>query len=533
MNIQHDGDSRGENINNMNIYPGGTTRYDPSRSPMMVEPLKSDFVPRPELDQVIGALIRSEQGSVGITSKHALRGAGGYGKTTIAQAVCHNEQIRAKFKDGILWVRLSESPPDARPQLLGLLYLLTGIKLDSTDINAIKTELDQVLQDRSVLLVVDDAWRSEHLTPFLLNCTLLITTRNRETLPRGIEPFTVDAMREGESVKLLGADLEADLAADPSLPDQLKALAKRLGYWPLLLQLVNKTLNKRLKKGGESLAKALNYIDKALKHEGLIAFDDPEDLIQRNRAVEATLKVSFNELNPQERDRFNLLAVFPEDTLIPFPALEKLWGIDDYYVDKFCERLESLSLVRQIDLKTYTILIHDVIRQYLIETMESSQYQQAQQRFLDAYGVSDWRNLPADERYLRDHLALAHHVIEAGQLDKLNAILQNLRYLAKKTHLKGRIAVENDFKAAGKHADEQTRVLGRLYINHAHFFTEKSTEGDILTNLTLRARQVELLKPFTVDLPTLFEAIWDLPDSSDPALVRRVVAGHTKTVTAG
>ena len=40
----------------------------------------------------------------------ALKGAGGYGKTTLAQALCHDQRIRDVFDDGILWVTLGENP---------------------------------------------------------------------------------------------------------------------------------------------------------------------------------------------------------------------------------------------------------------------------------------------------------------------------------------------------------------------------------------------------------------------------------------
>ena len=40
----------------------------------------------------------------------SLRGAGGFGKTTLAKALCLDEQIREAFDDGILWVTLGEHP---------------------------------------------------------------------------------------------------------------------------------------------------------------------------------------------------------------------------------------------------------------------------------------------------------------------------------------------------------------------------------------------------------------------------------------
>ncbi|MCU0499913.1 MAG: NB-ARC domain-containing protein, partial [Anaerolineae bacterium] len=143
--------------------------------PFMANKLKPDYVPREELQGIIGHFLTRDDRAA-ITS--ALQGAGGYGKTTIAQAVCYDPRIWGKFSGGILWVTLGESPPDARAQLLDLYRLLTKSELNLTEINAIKAALNQALEDRPVLLVIDDLWRPEHLTPFLLNCTLLITTRH-------------------------------------------------------------------------------------------------------------------------------------------------------------------------------------------------------------------------------------------------------------------------------------------------------------------------------------------------------------------
>ena len=40
----------------------------------------------------------------------ALRGAGGYGKTTLARALAHDPDIAGAYFDGILWVELGEKP---------------------------------------------------------------------------------------------------------------------------------------------------------------------------------------------------------------------------------------------------------------------------------------------------------------------------------------------------------------------------------------------------------------------------------------
>ena len=62
-----------------------------------------------EYKQLIEGLLNN-QGNTAIAITTALRGAGGYGKTTLAKAVCHDPKIIERFSDGILWVTLGEKP---------------------------------------------------------------------------------------------------------------------------------------------------------------------------------------------------------------------------------------------------------------------------------------------------------------------------------------------------------------------------------------------------------------------------------------
>jgi len=92
----------------------------------MVEDLSEDFVQRPgEFDQLISNLLKDEREEpVAITA--ALRGAGGYGKTTLARALCHNERVQEAFYDGILWVTLGEKPGDLIDKVNDLIEILSG-----------------------------------------------------------------------------------------------------------------------------------------------------------------------------------------------------------------------------------------------------------------------------------------------------------------------------------------------------------------------------------------------------------------------
>ena len=116
-----------------------------------------------------------------------MRGAGGYGKTTLAKALAHDPDIQDAYFDGILWAELGEKPERLLATLSDLIVLLTGERPGLETISAAAAKLGEALGDRRILLVVDDAWREQDLRPFLQggpNCVRLVTTRIDSVLPR-------------------------------------------------------------------------------------------------------------------------------------------------------------------------------------------------------------------------------------------------------------------------------------------------------------------------------------------------------------
>jgi hypothetical protein len=222
-----------------------------TRVPLMLEDLPEDYVVREEeLEQLRAALLdRTREEPVAITA--ALKGAGGYGKTTLARALGHDEQIQDAFSDGILWVTLGEQPGDLIGHVQDLIGVLTGDPSGFKTLDAATNRLGEVLGERHMLIVVDDAWNAAHVRPFTQggpNCGRLITTRNSDTLPVGAQRIDVDAMKGSEATDLLRH----------GLPDgesvALDRVAARLGEWPLLLKLVNGALRRRVGEMNQPLA---------------------------------------------------------------------------------------------------------------------------------------------------------------------------------------------------------------------------------------------------------------------------------------
>src|SRR6266566_7377858 len=280
------------------------TRCQQPRVPFMAEDLPADYVPRPrEFEALIEKLLdQRREEPVAITA--ALRGAGGYGKTTMARALCHDERIQQAFDDGILWVTLGENPGNLVGKVEDLIYMLSHERPGFTGIDTAGARLAELLADRDIMLVVDDVWDAMHLKPFLqggTRCARLITTRNEEVLPANAQSLIVDAMQQGEAVQLLSSGLQTGAFTVREM-QALRALVARLGEWALLLKLANGVLRERVGRG-ETLVHALAYLNKALDKRGLTAFD-ASNAQDRNRAVSATLRISFDLLQEEQYARY-------------------------------------------------------------------------------------------------------------------------------------------------------------------------------------------------------------------------------------
>jgi len=81
-----------------------------NRVPFMAPDLPEHFVPGPQEYEalLVRMLDGTRQDPIAVTI--SLQGAGGFGKTTLAKALCHDDEAIIAFVNGILWVTLGETP---------------------------------------------------------------------------------------------------------------------------------------------------------------------------------------------------------------------------------------------------------------------------------------------------------------------------------------------------------------------------------------------------------------------------------------
>ena len=444
----------------------------PARVPFMAPDFPEDFVQRPrEFEQLISQLVEEKRETpIAITT--ALQGAGGYGKTTLAVALCHDDRVIGAFDDGILWVTLGQNP-NVLSELTKLYEALTGDQPDFVDEMQAELKLREKLENRNCLLVIDDVWQKARLEPFLQGgkqtCARLITTR-RLDLVMDTRRVQVDEMTLEESVALLAARLPS--AHKPHDLQSFHHLAARLMDWPLLLKLAASMLRARLERG-DTLEGALDYANRVYERRGLSAFDS-KDAVKRNDAVAKSIEATLELLDKDERTRLRELAIFPEDSDVPLRMVELLWGLDDIDTQDTAKRLADFSLV-DLDLRAGFVRLHDEIRLHLGRTMSDEATLHA--RLVDRLG---------NPKEIQDCYALRWfpwHLGKAGRDAARRALLVDFEWMMAKlkgTDIQSLIA---DYDYLPK--DAESRIVPSLLRHSAHILAGNPRElpGQILGRL--------------------------------------------------
>jgi len=305
-------------------------------------------VPRPRESEALVSLLLADGGA---TRPTALRGPGGFGKSSLAAALCHDDRLIEAFDDGILWTTLGPAP-NLLAEMQKLYGALTGERPGFVDVDDASRELAQRLEGKNCLIVIDDAWSPAHLRPFLFagGPKQLVTTRVFD-VAMGCERIDLDRMEDDESLQLLLTRAELQ----PADAGAYRRLARRLGDWPLTLKLAGSAIRQRVARG-DTPERALDFVERALDKRGMTAFDR-DGAIDRGATVESTLAPSLGLLGAEAERRYTELAVFVDAEAVPLAAVEALWQLDDFDTEDLARRLDDLALA-ELDLRRGTLRVH-------------------------------------------------------------------------------------------------------------------------------------------------------------------------------
>ncbi|KAJ9692899.1 hypothetical protein PVL29_011821 [Vitis rotundifolia] len=268
----------------------------------------------------------------------SLVGLGGVGKTTLAQLAFNHDEVKAHF-DKRIWVCVSDPFVPIRI-LRAILEALQGQSSDLHDPEALQQKIQESIDGKKFLLVLDDVWNEDYqLWEQLKNCLkcggggsrILVTTRNE----------SVARMMMSTYVHPLGS---------LSL-DQSRALFSQIAF-------LRKGAEKaeELKEIGEKIADKCKGLPLAVKALGSLMQSknnkqDWENVLNSEmweldvfeKKLSPALLLSYYDLPPPLKQCFSYCAVFPKDHTVQIDHLIKLWMAQSYLDSKSDREMETIG----------------------------------------------------------------------------------------------------------------------------------------------------------------------------------------------
>ncbi|MDD1517933.1 MULTISPECIES: NB-ARC domain-containing protein [Bradyrhizobium] len=387
----------------------------------------AEFIGRTEIQRELRQSLFEEANRV-----VCLKGLGGVGKTSLAQTLAWDSEVRSRFPDGVLWTTLGQSP-DVLSCLHEILMPLERTTSQYASIALASAQLRILLSKARFLLVLDDVWAFEDVRPFLvagLNCRIVITTRDKYVgVAASARIFDVGVLSLDEAQALLRARLSSDAAAAMN-GEQTETLAQLVEGLPLALEIISVHLT-----DGISAHLLINELRTEIGRLRALTIDAAYDG-NRKLSLEATLTLSFAALQPQSRRALLLLGLLRSQGLITPGVTSILTGDTLFDATKLLSFLaaKSLLMAAQTEAGERVYRMHDLIRDKCrLELLDGASRGDQQNPFRgnaqtfvasqikQRKGQEPWSRLGKDS-YLSRHLVF--HLIESGDLPSVFDLLE-------------------------------------------------------------------------------------------------------------
>ncbi|MFD7243387.1 ATP-binding protein [Streptomyces massasporeus] len=333
-----------------------------------------------ELGRTLDGAPKNTSGVVAIT---AISGTAGIGKTALAIHWAH--QIADQFPDGQLYINLkgfdTQSPVEPEQALHAFLSAL-GIEVGKIPLypDAQAALFRSTLNDRRVLIVLDNARDAQHVRPLLPaspTCFTIITSRNRVdslVVREGVQRVILNLMSHDDARALLVKRVGSDrVNSEPAAVDDVIRLCGRL---PLALSIVAARAAAQPQYLISSLAEDL--LDERTRLDAL-------DLHEADLRIEAVFSWSLRLLTPHGSRLFELLGVAPGSD-IGIYASAVLADVPRSAASALLTELTQAHLVEEYLPHRYRL--HDLLRAYAARVAgcdDELDLKPALQRLLDFY----------------------------------------------------------------------------------------------------------------------------------------------------
>ncbi|KAL4601015.1 hypothetical protein ACB092_11G241500 [Castanea dentata] len=247
-------------------------------------------------------------------------GLGGLGKTTLAQLVFNDKNIKKHFERK-MWVCVSDNF-NVKIIVEKILESAKNKKLETLGMDTLIIDLKKEIDEKRYLLVLDDVWNEDpkkwlSLTDILKSgargSKILVTTRSNKVakITQTVPPYMLEGLNEKESWSLF------------------KQMAFEKGQEPE---------NSKFKEIGKEILKKCRGVPLAIRTIGSLlyfkntekewlSFKDSElsNIPQEENDILPTLKLSYDHLPSYLKQCFAYCCLFPKDYKIHKPTLIQMW----------------------------------------------------------------------------------------------------------------------------------------------------------------------------------------------------------------
>ncbi|WP_370947262.1 BTAD domain-containing putative transcriptional regulator [Amycolatopsis sp. cg5] len=321
---------------------------------------------RRQLAEIVTTLTGEDKASLPIA---AVTGQPGAGKSALAIKAGH--ELAESFPDGQLFIDLLGA--GSRPRDPGdvLARFLRELGVPGVDIPSAVDERESVFRARlagkRVLIVLDNAADEAQIRPLLPgnpDCAVVVTSRRRLTgldLSLRIQLGELDL---DDAVTLL-----TDLAGSSRETLAAQRIVRCCGNLPLAIRIIGTKLRTLPHLSAETIADRLEDERHRL-----------DELVGGDREVRAGFLVSYEQLRPDERRAFRLLALLPGTDFASWAAAAVL-GTDRRTAERLLDALVEANLVEVGSPLRYRF--HDLIRLLAEERMTAETSPEAREAALD------------------------------------------------------------------------------------------------------------------------------------------------------
>uniref|UniRef100_A0ACD5YD32 Uncharacterized protein n=1 Tax=Avena sativa TaxID=4498 RepID=A0ACD5YD32_AVESA len=341
----------------------------------------------------------SSESSITALTVLPIVGIGGVGKTTLAQHICSNAQVKSHF-DLIIWVCVSDDF-DVKRLTKEVIESCPGKQARTGNLNSLQNVISDIVSSKKFLIVLDDMWDDvlkengqcwkrfcAPLRKVLQGSVMLVTTRDQKVAERvgTRDPITLDGLKDDviwNFFKLCVFESESSKNNNPELERIGRKIVPKLKGSPLAAKTLGRILRMNLQ----------------AEHWNDVLESELWKLRQEETEILPALQLSFMYLPFHLKRCFSLCAIYPKDYKFQKGYLSEIWVAEGFVEPQGDIPVKHIGS-EYFDELLYRSFFQEVQGEYVIHDLLHDMAQKVSEHDCFILKRSDFKSIPRNIRHL-------------------------------------------------------------------------------------------------------------------------------------